>query len=188
MVKQPEAPEGLSVSFIRMPDARVENGKIAKSEEVPIPTRSGGRVARGIPRGFAGNDFRSIREGEVDMRITTLARRSGVGVSTIAAWEASRRSPQIDKLRAALKVLEIPAGRVIHVNPKERTLADWRALRLLLQPELARMIGIRTPHLSLIESAAMELTPDMRSKLATALELSEEEVSASWQRRKDADD
>lgn len=79
----------------------------------------------------------------------------------------------------------VSAFDVIDVPPDERTIADWRALRLLLQPELGRRAGIGTPLVSYLETGTTALTSATAEKLAAALEISIEEVWAAAERSRE---
>lgn len=146
----------------------------------------GGAVARSVPRGF---DRVAMRAARVDAEVTRpqLCHEAGVGIATVKAWENGKSVPQIDTLRSVLGALErlgvtVPVETVIVVPPEDRTLADWRALRLMLQPELAAAVGVGTTHLSNIEAGAVSLTDRTRMGLAKALQVTPVEVDRAWAR------
>lgn len=145
----------------------------------------GGAVARSVPRGFDKDALRAARD-SADLKRPQLCREAKVGIATLKAWENGVSIPQIDTLRevlAAMKRLgiDVSVETIIAVPEAERTLADWRAIRLMLQPELAAKIPIGTTHLSNIEAGAVALTDRTREGLAEALGLSPAVVDRAWE-------
>lgn len=155
------------------------------------------RVSRAVPRGFSPEAFKKLRVA-MKVEVSDLARVAGVGTATISQWERGSRDPQIDKLAAVITTLATSPGHadelmetVIIVPRASRMIADWRALRGILQPRLADMIkkdlkdagsktSISTMGLSNVERGITPLRPEIAVALARALRLTVEDVEHAW--------
>lgn len=124
--------------------------------------------------------FSALRKSKMVM--SELARLSGVGSSTIHAWEAGTYTPQVDKLAAVMKVLGSPIEDVVEILRTDRFPGDWRVLCGLTQPQLAGLAGIATSTLKKIESGESMLTDGKAEVLARLVGASVEEYRAAWLR------
>lgn len=140
------------------------------------------RMSRSVLRGFAPAEFRRARE-RAGMSRSDLARLSGIKTAeTIRRWELGLASPQVDILAGAIRALAIPADEVIITQPDTRSLADWRHLRLLTQPQLASAANMSTSLVQQLESGLGTLTTERAERLAVALELEVGEVQRAHER------
>lgn len=121
-----------------------------------------------VRRGFDPIVFGNARR-TAGFSLGDLAREAQIGISTVNGWESGRRAPQVDMLARAAKAIGIPMSDIIIVEPGSRTLADWRNLAGLTQPQLAAAIQIRTGMLSRIERAEVPLSAERAADLADAL-------------------
>ncbi|KXO95776.1 hypothetical protein AXK56_16320 [Tsukamurella pulmonis] len=165
-------------------------------------------MARVVQREFSARQFRALLD-EFELSTAELARRSGVSVSSISKWQRegrkSQTTPQVDVLWtavAAIAAVAIASGRgeyaeqtaievtdrlmerVIVVPAERRELADWRALRGFVQPDLAQRAEVSTSLLSLLERGAATLTDEVADRLAAVLRVSPDEVRRAWLRTK----
>lgn len=140
-------------------------------------------MSRRVLRGFDPARFSALRKGK--MPTLELARLSGVTVSTLYAWEAGTYSPQVDKLAAAMKVLNSPIEHVVIVARDERFPGDWRVLRGVTQPQLAALASISTSTLKKIERGESTLTDENAEVLSRLLGTTPAEYKAAWRRAKE---
>lgn len=165
-------------------------------------------MARVVQRDFSAREFTALLK-DLQVSNADLARRSGVSVSSLGKWQREGRktqtTPQVDVLRTAVSALAAVAQasgraeyagmstealtdqfmeRVIAVPADDRELADWRALRGMIQPDLASRIGVSTTTLSTLERGASGLTDEMTERLASELRITPAEVRAAWLRTK----
>lgn len=144
--------------------------------------RSPDRMSRSVLRGFSPAAFRQARE-RVGMSRSDLARLSDIKtVETIRRWELGMTSPQVDVLARAVRSLGIEPGEVIITDPSARSLADWRHLQLLTQPQLAAAARMPTALVQQLESGLGTLTDDRARQLASVLRVSADEVVAAHDR------
>lgn len=140
-------------------------------------------MSRSVIRGFRPDLFEAARVDGAKISRSDLARLAGLKTAeTIRRWENGSASPQIDLLKRALAALRIDAVDVIRTDPRERYLSDWRHLRLMTQPQLAQQAGIATHLVMRIERGERELTDTIAAGLATALQITELEVRAAYER------
>lgn len=140
-------------------------------------------MSRSVIRGFRPDLFAAARVDHAKISRSDLARLAGLKTAeTIRRWENGTASPQIDLLKRALAALTIDAVDVIRTDPRERYLSDWRHLRLMTQPQLAQQAGIATHLVMRIERGERELTDAVAASLAAALQITETEVRAAYER------
>lgn len=140
------------------------------------------RMSRSVLRGFSPSAFRAARE-RAGMSRSDLVRLADIRtVETIRRWEMGAVSPQIDVLARALGAMRVVADEVIVTSPDSRYLSDWRHLRLLTQPQLAALAGLRTTLVQQLEAGTGTLTSERAVKLGRALKISAEEVEAAYLR------
>lgn len=142
--------------------------------------RRGPRMSRRILRGFNPATFSTVRKSHYT--VAELARLSGVGMSTIHAWEAGRGTPQVHLLARVMQLLQTPIEQVIDIKPAERFPGDWRIIRGLTQPELAAAAKIATGTLSTIENGTTPLAEANADKLASLLGITATEYRAAYER------
>ncbi|MHB1104475.1 MAG: helix-turn-helix domain-containing protein [Devosia sp.] len=68
-------------------------------------------MSRSTPPESFGTRLRQLRE-QADISQSDLARRAGMQPSAIAHFEADRRKPSFDNIRALARALEIPSDRL----------------------------------------------------------------------------
>lgn len=139
------------------------------------------RMTRRVLRGFSPTQFADTRRRR-GLSIDDLARLTGRGTSTIYAWEAGTRTPQVDVLAHVMDVLETPIEQVIALEPDQRYPGDWRVIRGLTQPQLAAAAGTTTTTLRKIERAAVALTDANAAALARVLAITANEYREAYQR------
>ncbi|MGL6234926.1 MAG: helix-turn-helix domain-containing protein [Segniliparus sp.] len=144
-------------------------------------------MSRRVLRGFNRHRFTKARLSFKRKGISNhdLSRLSGVSESTLRKWQTGEVKPNIDKLVAALNVLETPVSAVVVVRAEERTLVDLRVLAGFTQPQLAKAAGISTTTLSTLERGSTPLSSERAETLAPLLGVSVTEISAAWQRARD---
>ena len=139
------------------------------------------KMTRRVLRGFSPTRFADLRRRR-GLTIDDLARLTARGTSTLYAWEAGTRTPQIDILALVMKILEAPIEDVINLTPDQRYPGDWRVIRGMTQPELAAAAGTTTTTLRKIERAAVALTDRNAAAIAQALAISPDTYRAAYQR------
>lgn len=140
-------------------------------------------MSRRVLRGFDPARFSALRKDSIVM--LELARLSGVTVSTLYAWEAGTFTPQVDKLAAAMKILDTPIEHVVTVPRDERFPGDWRVLFGVTQPQLAASAGISTSTLKKIERGETALSDENAEVLSRLLGTTKDEYRAAWLRAKE---
>ncbi len=134
-----------------------------------------------VVRGFQLDKFRELREA-AGMTIGDLARRAELHPSTISAWERSAGAPDITRLARVAKILGVDYSELVHVDPAERMVSDWRIRKGLSQIELARATGLSTTVVAYFERAEVNWNPVTAEKIAAALDMSVAELAEAWQR------
>ena len=138
-------------------------------------------MTRRVLRGFDPQRFAQARRNR-GLSVSDLSRFTDIGQSTIHAWEAGGRTPQVDLLARVMGYLDTPISQVIRLKPDERYPGDWRVVRGMTQPELAAAAQITTTMLRRIERADIGLTDANAAKLAQQLGISADEYRAAYHR------
>lgn len=138
-------------------------------------------MTRKVLRGFSAAAFADARRTR-GLSVSDLSRLADIGASTIHSWEAGTRTPQVDLLAKAMKILKAPISEVVLIAPPDRYPGDWRVMNGLTQPELAAAIGIATTTLRGIERADIGLTDTNAANLAARLGISVDEYRAAYNR------
>ncbi|MDI9979377.1 helix-turn-helix transcriptional regulator [Rhodococcus sp. IEGM 1307] len=138
-------------------------------------------VSRRVLRGFDPERLIALRKSRRLGR-PELARLSDVSLQTIHKWESGGQSPQIDILMRVVRALEVEVSDLVDIKRDDRYPGDWRVLLGLTQPQLGAKAGISTSMVGAIERGDARLTDNFAKKLAEALEISEEELRASFER------
>lgn len=138
-------------------------------------------MSRRVLRGFNPIEFATLRLRR-GLTVSEVARLADIAHSTVYAWEAGTRTPQVDLLAKVMALLDAPIEDVVTIKPDERYPGDCRVIRGLTQPQLAAAAGIATNTLRGIERADQGLTDVNASTLAAALDISVEEYKAAYQR------
>lgn len=144
-------------------------------------TRARDAMSRRVLRGFNSGEFAALRRRR-DLTVSDLARLADVATSTVHAWEAGTRTPQVDLLVRVMGLLDAPIEDVVTLKPDERYPGDWRVIRGLTQPQLAAAAGIATNTLRGIERADQGLTDRNAATLARVLDISVAQYRAAYQR------
>lgn len=139
------------------------------------------RMSRRVLRGFSAHEFAAIR-GRAGMSVSDLSRMADVAVSTIHHWEAGTRSPQVDILAAVMKVLDAPIEAVVLIPPDGRYPGDWRVMKGLTQPQLARAAQLPTVTIQRIERADYPLSDKNAEAIAAVLAITTEQYRDAYQR------
>ena len=140
-----------------------------------------GAMSRRVLRGFNPTEFAALRLRR-GLTVSEVARLADVAHSTVHAWEAGTRTPQVDFLVRVMALLDAPIDDVVTIEPEERYPGDWRVIRGLTQPQLAASAGIATNTLRGIERADQGLTDTNAATLAQVLDISVEQYRAAYQR------
>ncbi|WP_454561771.1 helix-turn-helix transcriptional regulator [Mycobacterium haemophilum] len=138
-------------------------------------------MTRRVLRGFSPSQFARARNRH-RLSVSDLARLADVGLSTVKAWEAGRRTPQVDLLARVMGVLQTPIEDVVAIRPEERYPGDWRVIRGFTQPQLAAAAKIATTTLREIERADVALSEANAITLAGLLGITVEAYRAAYQR------
>ncbi|WP_308207117.1 helix-turn-helix domain-containing protein [Mycobacterium szulgai] len=77
-------------------------------------------MTRRVLRGFDAAKFAALRQ-ERGLSVSDLARLGDIGTSTIHAWEAGTRTPQVDLLARVMDVLGAASTRSYALTPKSAT-------------------------------------------------------------------
>ncbi|CAM3437117.1 helix-turn-helix transcriptional regulator [Tsukamurella hominis] len=140
-----------------------------------------------MPGGIKGTfDRAALRAARKDagLSVGELAKASGVGVSSIQAWEAGTRRPTVQKLRALMAAL---GGTIGDVMPEVAvTLAERRAAAGLSQAELAERLGVDQATVSQAERGLTRPGAELRRRLGAEFGLSDAEVMAAWTAAREA--
>lgn len=142
------------------------------------------RMSRRVLRGFSPQEFAAIRT-RAGLSVSDLARIADVAVSTIHHWEAGTRSPQVDILASVMKVFDAPIEAVVLIPADDRYPGDWRVMKGLTQPQLARAAGVTTVTIQRIERADYPLSDKNAENIAAVLDISTHEYRAAYQRARD---
>lgn len=140
-----------------------------------------GAMSRRVLRGFNPTEFVALRLRR-GLTVSEVARLADVAHSTVHAWEAGTRTPQVDFLVRVMALLDAPIAEVVTIEPDERYPGDWRVIRGLTQPQLAASAGIATNTLRGIERGDQGLTDTNAATLAQVLDISVEQYRAAYQR------
>ncbi|MYR08996.1 helix-turn-helix domain-containing protein [Gordonia sp. SID5947] len=132
-------------------------------------------------RGFDSARLAALRE-ERGFSQADLARLSGVGRSTLTHWESGKSSPQVDLLAKAARILDVRMEDLVVVPVEDRYPGDYRILCGLTQPQLGLAAGVPTALIGALERGEVELGPDVARKVAAALGLEVEVLSAAHER------
>lgn len=125
-------------------------------------------VTRRIIRGFDRAALKAAREAK-GMSVVDVARVADVAVSALRAWERGDRGPQVDRLAAVARVLDVPMSTLVDLDPVRCTLVDLRILTGRTQNELAQALGMSTTALGSLERAEVRLTDERAGRLAGQL-------------------
>jgi transcriptional regulator with XRE-family HTH domain len=139
------------------------------------------RMSRRVLRGFNPTQFAHVRH-QRGLSVSDLARLADIGTSTIHAWEAGTRTPQIDLLARVMDFLQTPVETVVTIPIDERYPGDWRVMKGLTQPSLAAAAKIATTTLRGIERADQALSDSNAATLARLLGITVEEYRAAYHR------
>ncbi|NKR30126.1 helix-turn-helix domain-containing protein [Rhodococcus hoagii] len=144
-------------------------------------------MSRNVLRGFSPERFQAARQA-AGMTRGDLARLADIRADeTIRRWERGSSSPQVDVLGRAVKALNISAEDVIITDPERRFLSDWRHLKLMTQPQLAKEAQLSTILVTRLERGERELTDEVAAKLANVLGIGIGEVREAYLRAKTRD-
>ncbi|VAZ69638.1 hypothetical protein LAUMK40_05801 [Mycobacterium kansasii] len=138
-------------------------------------------MTRRVLRGFDAATFAALRQ-ERGLSVSDLARLGDIGTSTIHAWEAGTRTPQVDLLARVMDVLGAAIDQVVCIDPEERYPGDWRVMKGMTQPELAAAAKIATTTLRAIERADQSLSDHNARTLAAVLGISVDTYHAAYRR------
>lgn len=116
------------------------------------------------------------------MTIPDLARLAEMAPSTISGWERNSGAPDITRLVRVARILGVDHSDLVHVDPAERMVSDWRMRKGLSQIDLARAAGLSTAVVAYFERAEVKWNPAHAEKIAAALDMSVEELADAWQR------
>ena len=144
----------------------------------------GVRVGVGV-QGFAWRVLRNARK-RADLTQADLATELGVHTSAVGFWENGESSPTPKHLVRLALLLGVTTDDLIRTPRAEATLAGLRERAGITATEMARKVGVGKTKYSSIERALDELTVPQVSALALALDISTTEVSAAWQRARQA--
>jgi transcriptional regulator with XRE-family HTH domain len=139
------------------------------------------RMSRRILRGFSTHEFAAIRA-RAGMSVSDLSRMADVAVSTIHHWEAGTRSPQVDILALVMEALGAPIEAVVLIPAEHRYPGDWRVMKGLTQPQLARAAQIPTVTIQRIERADYPLSDKNAEAIAGVLGIGSAEYRDAYQR------
>lgn len=138
-------------------------------------------VSRRVMRGFNPGELASARR-KLRISRAELARRAGIGGTTIGRWESDHASPQVDLLARVVEALGIEISDVVQVPADDRFPGDWRVLKGLTQPQLGAAAGTSTQMVGSVERGEIALSDTMARKLSAALGISDAELRASYER------
>ena len=138
-------------------------------------------VSRRVMRGFSPSSLVAARR-TAGLSRAELARRAGVGETTIRRWEQSTSSPQVDLLATVVAELGVEIADIVRVPEADRYPGDWRVLKGLTQPQLGMQAGLRTPIVGGIERGEIPLSDVVAEKLAPVLGVSVDELLAAHMR------
>lgn len=131
-------------------------------------------MSRTSVEGFDPHSFRTLRE-RAGLTRSQLSRLSGIGLSTLAAWEAGRMTPTVTYLRAAMSILGRPMQDVI-TQPQHPTLRSLRVNRGLRRDQVAEHMHMSLSGFSQIERGDVEPTEHRIQQLAALFQLDEQAV------------
>lgn len=143
-------------------------------------------VSRRVMRGFSPESLVAARR-SMGISRAELARRAGIGETTIRRWEKADSSPQVDLLATVVVELGLEISDVVQVPKDERFPGDWRVLKGLTQPQLGGQAGVRTPIVGGVERGEISLSDVVAARLARTLGISVEELRASHFRARNRD-
>ncbi|MCX2715978.1 helix-turn-helix domain-containing protein [Mycolicibacterium sp. J2] len=138
-------------------------------------------MSRRVLRGFDAAAFATLRR-ERGFSVSDLARLSGTSLGTIHAWEAGRRTPQIDILAAVMAVLDAPIDAVVRIQEDQRFPGDWRVMKGLTQPQLAAQAQLSTAAVQRIELGEHPLSDANARTLSGLLGISPEAYRDAYHR------
>lgn len=132
---------------------------------------------------FNGEVLKSLRSAR-GLSHDALARLAGVrgGRWQLIPYEKGTNKPGPSMLVQLAEALAVAPIELTTMPPRQRTLVEHRQLAGLSRPRLAEQIQMDASALRRIELGEMALSVQARSRLACALEISEEEAEAAYQR------
>jgi transcriptional regulator with XRE-family HTH domain len=111
-----------------------------------------------------------------------LADAVGANKANVAAWETGRVRPSPGTVARIATALGVDPFRLTIGVRTPPLLADLRERRGWSQVELAGRIGVPRSSYSLLERGGLALRGEVRTALAEALDVTEEEISAAYDR------
>ncbi|MBF6547043.1 helix-turn-helix domain-containing protein [Nocardia brasiliensis] len=161
-------------ALLQISEAARDSQERPDDREVPAMNRH-------IPRGFDADRFDAIRRRE-SVSIADLARRSGVGVTTVYGWCTGISRPQIHLLHRVAAVLEVGMDEILDLPADTRTLTEYRWLAGLIQSQVAWTLGMRTDAFAQIERGRTRLSEERAQHLAALYRTTADEIHAAWKR------
>lgn len=141
-------------------------------------------MSRRVMRGFDPRRLVLARQ-VAGMSRGDLARVADISTATLARWETSARSPQIDVLAKVAQALDVQIADLVSVPERDRFPGDWRILVGLTQPELGKRAGVSTAMVGAIERGEARLADEVATRLCFVLGISTDELRAAHKRARD---
>jgi transcriptional regulator with XRE-family HTH domain len=128
-------------------------------------------------RGFDPARLRDARH-RAGLTQTQLAERTGTDTTTIAKYETGARTPYVERLATLAHALGVTPATL--TTTPATTLAELRAQAGLSQHTAATRAGlIRTTYAAIERGETATLTPDLTTRLATALNVTPSHITTA---------
>lgn len=144
----------------------------------------GAGMSRTPVRNFNAERFEDLRT-KKGLTYAALARRSGVGSSSIRKWEKGLVSPSLEALVVVMDAMGHLPHEVIDVPLDEATLSDLRARAMCPREEVAEALGISPSGYARLERGEVALSGYRTSVIATLFGVDELTISTAWGRARD---
>lgn len=153
---------------------------MSTDDELRVRTKARS-VSRRVMRGFRPERLEQARLA-AGISQAEVARLADIKAETVRRWEKGAASPQVDLLARVADVLGIAIADLVDIPEGERFPGDWRVVRGMTQPMLGAAAGVSTQLVGSVERGEVSLSDNLAKKLSTALDISEDELRASYER------
>lgn len=116
------------------------------------------------------------------LSLRQLSLLSGVGASTIGAWESGQRAPSARLLAAVAGALEVTVADLVPVPQRRLVLADLRHQTGLSQRDAAEKAGLSPSMYQAIETGFRAPDQVQLATLSMLLDVTESDFVTTWER------
>jgi transcriptional regulator with XRE-family HTH domain len=139
-----------------------------------------------VKRGIRGWNPAALRQARIAAGLTQedLAGLIDSSLAPIGAWETGRSAPTPRNAAALARVLQLPLGKLLTIDPGDARLSDLRDWSGHTQAWVEQHLGIRA--LGTFERGARPLPRALRKPLAELYGVTQKQIDQAAQRSRDA--